>query len=259
MASQDPKALLSEFETFRKKDTPTASNPHWLPLESNPDVLNQFVHRTGLPLDWQWCDVFGLDPELLAMVPQPCVAVCLLYPSKNISRPRRAEMSAAVQEGRTGPFAPDLFYLWQIEAFGNACGSIAAVHAVATSYLQGVVPLEDGPLRAFIDSCRGESPGVIGTRLADCTALHEVSEESADSGATATPDREDDTDNHFIAFIHHGGTLYELDGCMGFPVNHGPSSAATLLADAVKVIREQFIARDPNNPNFSLLALCKVE
>jgi ubiquitin carboxyl-terminal hydrolase L3 len=44
----------------------------WLPLESNPDVLNPFVHRLGLPPDWGFADVFGLDPELLCMVRRTC-------------------------------------------------------------------------------------------------------------------------------------------------------------------------------------------
>ena len=36
--------------------------PRWLPLESNPEVLNPFVRRMGLPADWGFADVFGLDP-----------------------------------------------------------------------------------------------------------------------------------------------------------------------------------------------------
>lgn len=34
---------------------PAGTNPHWLPLESNPDVLNRFSHQGGLSPDWQWC------------------------------------------------------------------------------------------------------------------------------------------------------------------------------------------------------------
>jgi len=40
----------------------------WLPLESNPEVLNPFVQRLGVSGDWGFADVFGLDPELLMMV-----------------------------------------------------------------------------------------------------------------------------------------------------------------------------------------------
>ena len=39
----------------------------WLPLESNPEVLNPFLWKLGVPGEWGFCDVFGLDPELLAM------------------------------------------------------------------------------------------------------------------------------------------------------------------------------------------------
>merc|ERR1712194_244616 len=47
----------------------------------------------------------------------------------------------------------------------------------------------------------------------------------------------------------------ELDGCMGFPVDHGASSSQSLLRDAARVIREDFMTRSPGNPNFSVMAL----
>ena len=34
----------------------------WLPLESNPDVLNDFVQKIGYSTkSYAFCDVFGLD------------------------------------------------------------------------------------------------------------------------------------------------------------------------------------------------------
>ena len=42
-----------------------------------------------------------------------------------------------------------------------------------------------------------------------------------------------------------------------FPFCHGATSAETFLMDAARVIREDFMARDPDCINFNVVALCK--
>ena len=41
----------------------------------------------GIGGPFQFCDVFGLDPELLAMIPQPCAALVMLFPITDKVRP----------------------------------------------------------------------------------------------------------------------------------------------------------------------------
>lgn len=48
--------------------------------------------------------------------------------------------------------------------------------------------------------------------------------------------------------------LYTLDGRREGPILHGETNNTTFFADACKVV-DKFIARDPDNPNFSLMAL----
>ena len=107
--------------------------PSWLPLESNPDVLNPFIRRLGVPSDWEFTDVFGLDEELLAMIPQPCAALCLLFPSENISEAHREAMRA--KRPTEEPADTPVFFLQQHDDMGNACGTIAAVRAYALCML----------------------------------------------------------------------------------------------------------------------------
>ena len=69
-----------------------ASGP-WLALESNPQIFTHFGHKIGLDTNWSFCDVLGLDEELLQLLP-PAVACVLLFPCSepNITEEIRIEI-----------------------------------------------------------------------------------------------------------------------------------------------------------------------
>lgn len=59
--------------------------------------------------------------------------------------------------------------------------------------------------------------------------------------------------------IHISTTSYHThstDGRKAFPINHGPSSPATLLEDACRVVRA-FMDRDPEEVKFTIVALTR--
>ena len=76
----------------------------------------------------------------------------------------------------------------------------------------------------------------------------------AQQGQTHAPAPDEDVNLHFISFVEVAGCLYELDGRKKQPINHGPSSPDTLLEDAAKIVR-QFMDRDPDNLQFTVMAL----
>eukprot|EP00746_Dinoflagellata_sp_MGD_P008982 gnl/MRDRNA2_/MRDRNA2_118080_c0_seq1.p1 gnl/MRDRNA2_/MRDRNA2_118080_c0~~gnl/MRDRNA2_/MRDRNA2_118080_c0_seq1.p1 ORF type:complete len:299 (-),score=72.89 gnl/MRDRNA2_/MRDRNA2_118080_c0_seq1:54-950(-) len=223
---------------------------HWVPLESNPDMMNEFANKVGMPAGWEFVDVFGVDPDLLGMVPQPVVAVTLLFQcSDPIYKYKQSQKAEIEQNGQK--VSTQVFYMKQY--VGNACGTIAATHCIANNAaIMGV----DGStaIGKFIETVSNLSPEDKGAALADATELHKASEKSAQGGQTAAPEATAKTDHHFICFVEKEGDVYELDGGKIAPVNHGPAEPNLLYA-ATKVIKEKFMDQDPGNIHFNIMGL----
>eukprot|EP00400_MALV-I_sp_L67-5_P001222 gene1222-742_t len=222
--------------------------PHWQPLESNPDVLNKFTEEVGGNADLAWHDVFGLDPELLMMLPQPIHAMMLLYPMTDNSRKAKSDQESSLGAG--GFAVPDnLFYMKQ--NVQNACGTIGAIHCLANVNPGG---LPDGWVKDFVAGTKGSTPEERGLKFATDEAIKTLHEKHVSGGGNAT-EAVDDIDNHFIAFIQSGGKLYEMDGRKTGPVCHGDVTADDFLPSVAKVIQTEFMAKDPDNLNFTMVAL----
>lgn len=74
-------------------------------------------------------------------------------------------------------------------------------------------------------------------------------------GQSAVPENLDKIDTHFVCFVHHNGTLYQLDGRLDAPVGHGPTSEDTFLNDTAAVMQSAFMAADPSEHRFTIVAL----
>ncbi|PNX73143.1 ubiquitin carboxyl-terminal hydrolase isozyme L3-like protein [Trifolium pratense] len=111
----------------------------WLPLEANPDVMNQFLSGLGLAEDQAEChDVYGLDDELLEMVPKPVLAVLFLYPLTTKSEEERLRQNNEKRGAGVQTLDTPLSHLKEYnnkvyfmkQTVGNACGTIGLLHAL---------------------------------------------------------------------------------------------------------------------------------
>ncbi|KAL5460563.1 hypothetical protein EMCRGX_G034015 [Ephydatia muelleri] len=215
----------------------------WLPLEANPEVMNKYVSNLGMKLDYSFTDVLGLDSDLLAMVPQPCIAILLLYPV--------TAKDEEVEGEKSGVISPNLYFMKQ--TVDNACGTIGLIHALGNC--QDQLTFGEGSfLKGFFEKTKNMNPDERALALEMENAISEAHESSAQEGDSATPNRDDRVDLHFICFVQKDGHIYELDGTKPSPVNHGPSSSESFLQDAARVCQE-FMAKDPAEYRFTIVAL----
>ncbi|KZP14110.1 cysteine proteinase [Athelia psychrophila] len=224
----------------------------WIPIESNPEVFNSWVNAAGLvKSEAQFSDIYGLDSELLAMVPQPVHAVILLFPlTKEMEEKRRGE-EAKFASDTPPPVDPGVIYIKQ--TIGNACGTMGMLHAVLNS---GVPLVPDSALAKFHSECKGKTPEERATLLETTPLFANIHASAAASGQTAVPDNLD-TELHFTSFVQRPGLnsmrLIELDGDMpAGPVDRG--ECTDLLEGVAKFVKDYYVSQS-SSVEFSMMAL----
>ncbi|KAF8130583.1 hypothetical protein EV363DRAFT_1399090 [Boletus edulis] len=231
------------------------AHSRWIPLESNPE----WAYAAGLPKDQaHFYDVFGLDDELLAMVPSGVKAVALLFPCAGIISAKRTEEDSKIQSSGQEPIDPGVF--WMKQTISNACGTMGLIHSLANT---NVLFVPGSPLAKFIEECKGKTPEERAKLLETTPLFEKIHESAASSGQTAVP-QDLDTDLHFTCFVKAPATkptsdaaqrwrLIELDGGRIGPIDRGECD--DLLKDTAKYVKEFYISQ-AKSISFSMMALC---
>ncbi|MGH0159545.1 UNVERIFIED_CONTAM: hypothetical protein FKN15_049388 [Acipenser sinensis] len=135
----------------------------------------------------------------------------------------------------------------------NSCGTVGLLHAAANNMSK--LEFESGSaLKKFLDDTAALSADERAKHLEENQDIRATHDEVAAEGQCRV--EEDNVNFHFITFTNVDGQLYELDGRMEFPVNHGATKEDSFVMDAAKICR-QFMEREKGEVRFSAVALCK--
>jgi len=250
-----------------------STKQRWIPLESDPELFNLWAEKAGLvTADAKFQDVYGLDDGLLDMVIQPVRAVILLFPGYEDGIPKRKEEDEKI--AKEGQPKLDKTVMWIKQTIGNACGTMALLHALANS---NVTIAPASPLAKFFDQCRDKTPLERAKLLETTPLFEEIHTNTAKAGQSSVP-ADLIVDLHFITFVsapdeeyrEQAGAsrptaegsqepadytymrLVELDGGRDGPIDRG--ECKDLLKDVAKIVKDRFIG-ETSSIQFSVIAL----
>lgn len=249
----------TEQHNLDNPDVPTGKKS-FVPLENNPEVMNALVHKLGLSQKLAFHDVFSIDePELLAFVPRPALALLLIFPvSETYEKFRREEDSAKPEYDGSGDGEP---VVWYKQTIKNACGLIGLLHGVSNGQARSYIDPESD-LAKLLACAIPLKPVARADLLYESQALESAHQSAASGGDTAAPDANANVDLHYVCFIKsEDNRLWEMDGRRKGPLDRGVLKADedVLSEKALNLGVRSFLKREQEagggDLRFSLIAL----
>ncbi|KAJ9453886.1 Ubiquitin carboxyl-terminal hydrolase [Diplonema papillatum] len=223
----------------------------WPALTSDPEVFTKMLHEMGVHENVVCRDVYGLEPELLAMIDGEPIAVLLCYPHTADDELKEEREKRA---GAPPPLSDGLHFFWQDAELGNACGTVACIHAALNNPL---TLNHSGQLMHLLQEVGSLNSKQRGGALAACDKLREIHTKYSHEGPASTGDGTDKVAHHFIAFVENNGRVYELDGFRAAPIAHGSvAENGGFLAAASKAVAAK-MAKNPDG-QYQMMALTKI-
>lgn len=101
---------------------------HYIPLECNPDLFTQLIHKLGVSSNLIFQDVLSLDPDMLAFVPRPVLALILVFPTSEAYEKEKTIDESVREDYRGRGEMEDV--TWFRQTINNACGFYGILHAI---------------------------------------------------------------------------------------------------------------------------------
>ena len=214
----------------------------WCTIESDPGVFTSLIEAIGVK-DVQVEELWSLDEEALA-AHNPVHGLIFLF------KYQKGEPRETLGWGE----APGLFFAQQ--TISNACATQAFLHILLNS-----PGLDVGDaLRDFKEMTADFPADMRGLAIGNIDSIR-VAHNSFSRAEPFISDEKVATDDddvfHFVAYVPHGGKVFELDGLQEGPIVLGDVGSADWLDVARPAIQERIAKYTGSEIRFNLMAVVK--
>ncbi|CAM1511975.1 Fc.00g094880.m01.CDS01 [Cosmosporella sp. VM-42] len=228
----------------------------FIPLESNPEVFTELIHKLGVSQSLAFHDILSLDdPELLSFVPRPALALVLVFPTTFGYEKKLEEQDRDTPEYTKAGDDEDV--IWYRQTINNACGLYAILHAISNGIARDLL-VPGSHISKLLEKVGPQKATDRAFTLENDQELEDAYKVVALQGDSEVPaSAEDEVDFHYVCFTksHKDGQLYELNGDRKGPVSWGPMEGDDTLSEDVRKIVKDYMGKAGEGIGFSLLAL----
>ncbi|KAK2195310.1 bifunctional Peptidase C12 [Babesia duncani] len=217
----------------------------WIPLEANPEVFSDYAKSLGVT-DLLFQDIYSYDDWGLDLIKKPACGIIFLFPLTHQINRKRIELAAE----SVSKVSEKVWFTKQ--AIPNACGTVALLHLL--NNLGQYDENDESIINKIARETSGKTSRTIGKFLRNAQDIQELHTKFESSGQSRASNH-DMVNTHFTTFVIVEGDLYELDGQLEGPINHGSADPSEFLQKAANIIRTNFMQVDPDDVRFASIAV----
>ncbi|KAH8739519.1 ubiquitin C-terminal hydrolase of the cysteine proteinase fold [Cryptosporidium ryanae] len=224
----------------------------WGALISDPDTLSSYSKRLGVQSKIEFKDLYSTEDWALELISGEPISIILLFPL-NETLVKMRECNNDSNSPESSSLSEGVWFMRQYVK--NSCGIVALIHSVLNNMER--IKVEQGSFIHEISSVKDEGenlPEKRGLFLKENKDVEQMHEEITLSGQNCHCEPYE-VDHHYISFIIKNDKIFELDGRLTSPINHGRCLKEDFLRRTVEIIKTKFINYLDESDNVAITVL----
>ena len=218
------------------------SDYKWIPLESDPQIFNDYFWGIGLNKKFQFQEIYSLDYQDI----QPFDDLSVI--KGVVVNFLKTKSNDEIYKKENFVNSSNLFYMKQTDAIKNACGLVAGINLICN--------VDNAVIKGSMLGELKEKKFEDKTKYSDTINKNELwREHHKKFGEQGSTEILSDVKYHYVAFAAKDGKLYELDGRLSSVYECKEMKDKENVLDSVINILRERIGRKEINENLSLMIL----